>query len=150
MSTRIQRAIPVLFLCRDAEARGPMAEAVLAALGHGRYEAVNAAFHPGAVHQLAVEVMNGRGIDLHRHHAVPLRDLLGRSSFAHGIILAGADERDAPRIFPGAMAMEKWEVARPEHDTPAAFNVVYDRLLLLASDWVAAHAADQELVMVGH
>ena len=57
--------IKILFLCTGNSCRSQMAEAILAHLGGGRFEAFSAGSYPaGFVHQLAIDAMQHLGISM--------------------------------------------------------------------------------------
>lgn len=54
----------VLFICNHNSARSQIAEALLALLGQGRYEAESAGYDLHPINPLVIEVMREKGLDL--------------------------------------------------------------------------------------
>jgi len=144
------RPIPVLIMSREAEARGPLAAALLSVIGHQRYKPVMAALNPCPVHRLVRRIMVEQGLEFHEEEIRSLSSLLGRESFSLGIAIVGKNERTAPRLFPGVVHLERWDIDAPHDDNLETFQELYDQMSLRINEWVVKHAGDRELIMVAH
>ena len=106
----------VLFLCTGNSARSIMAEALLNALGGGRFKAYSAGSRPvGRVHALAIELLNKHGYDTAgaRSKSWDEFTIKGAPKMAYVITLC-AEESDATcPIFPGRAVRAHWPVADP-------------------------------------
>ena len=139
--------VRVLFLCTHNSARSQMAEAILRALGGGRFEVASAGTQPRTVHPLATETMARRGIDLARHRSKSVNELAGRD-FDYVITVCDAANETCP-IFPGAPSRVHWSIADPsavggsEAERAAAFeraaNELTERIETLFSLAKARH-----------
>ena len=70
----------VLFVCVANSCRSQMAEAFAKALGAGEWEIGSAGSSPsGAVHPLAIQLMQELGLDLRRHRSKGLQDVPQRT-----------------------------------------------------------------------
>lgn len=70
----------VLFVCVANSCRSQMAEAFAKALGAGEWEIDSAGTSPsGAVHPLAIQLMQELGLDLRHHRSKGLRDVPQRT-----------------------------------------------------------------------
>ncbi|QKT03726.1 arsenate reductase ArsC [Ectothiorhodospiraceae bacterium 2226] len=108
-----KRRARVLFLCTHNSARSQMAEAWARRLGADWVEAHSAGTAPGALHPLAVRVMQEAGIDLADHHPKPVSD--ERLAWADLVVTVCAEAERACPALPGHVQKKHWAV-----DDPAA------------------------------
>jgi protein-tyrosine-phosphatase len=108
----------VLFLCADNSVRSQLAEALLGHRCGDRYECRSAGLTPKPVHPMVETVLREIGVEADLA-SKPIGPFLGRRAVRHAIILRGADEAEAPRIFPFATHTVRWEVADPSRELPA-------------------------------
>jgi arsenate reductase len=95
-----------------------MAEGFLRSYAPGRYKAHSAGTNPTeAVHPLAIQVMQEKGINIAGQRPKDVSQYLGRLSVRHLIIVCDGANEKCPRIFPGMMNRMFWPF-----DDPAAFK----------------------------
>ena len=95
------------------------------------------------VHPLAVQVMAEVGIDI--SSAVPKTSAkyLGRLPVRHLIIVCEQDEKQSPRIFPGALTREFWPLKNPkDFEGPSdellvQFRQVRDEMMQRILQWLS-------------
>lgn len=135
----------VLFLCTGNSARSIMAEALLNAMGRGRFKAYSAGSHPkGEVHPFACELIE--------KNRLPVADL--RSKSRDEFAKPGAPKLDfvftvcdnaageVCPIWPGQPMTAHWGITDPaaaegtEEDRRKAFFTAYAQLRNLISIWV--------------
>jgi arsenate reductase (thioredoxin) len=102
----------VLFLSRGNATRGQMAEGFLRTLGSDRFEATSAGIEPGALHPLAIEVMEEAGVDISRQKAKNVKDLL-KEHYGYVITVCDSARERAP-IFPFTPNLVHWSIYDPE------------------------------------
>jgi arsenate-mycothiol transferase len=90
-----------------------MAAALLRYHAGDRCEVDSAGLLPKPIHPLVKEVLGEVGLDASSLSPKPIGPILGKKSVGYAIILRGADETDAPRIFPFATRTMCWEVGDP-------------------------------------
>jgi arsenate reductase len=131
----------VLFLCTHNSARSQMAEGLLRHLGGDRFEVESAGSQPRGVHPLAIQVMAGRGVDLHGQRSKHVDDLSERS-FDY-VVTVCDDANETCPVFPGAPRRIHWSIADPsrvegeETERVAAFARAADELTARILDWIA-------------
>jgi protein-tyrosine-phosphatase len=103
----------VLFLCADNSVRSQLAEALMRHRAGGRFEVCSAGLTPKAVPPLVEETLREIGISAVGATSKPLNPFLGTRSVRWAIILRGADEPHAPRIFPFAARQLRWDIGDP-------------------------------------
>lgn len=132
-----EKIYSVLFLCTGNSARSIMAEALLNAMGRGRFKAYSAGSHPkGEVHPLARELIE--------KNRLPVTDL--RSKSWDEFVKPGAPHPDfvitvcdnaageVCPVWPGRPMMAHWGIPDPaavsgtEQDRRKAFFTVYAQL----------------------
>jgi len=112
----VSRIYTVLFLCTGNSARSIMAEALLNAMGRGRFRAYSAGSHPkGEVHPIAIELIE--------QHGLPAEDL--RSKNWEEFAQPGAPRMDfvftvcdnaageACPVWPGRPVTAHWGIPDP-------------------------------------
>jgi arsenate reductase len=141
--------IRVIFLDRDNCARSQMAEAFLARLGAGRYEACSGGIAVTPIHPLTVAVMGEVGYDLAGQESKSAQRFFGRGgAFQFAIMVALPGESGCPRLFPGALAIVRWAIDDPllgdQERSPMVerFRRARDRILAEATRWL--HEQEQQ------
>jgi arsenate reductase (thioredoxin) len=133
----------VLFLCADNSVRSQLAEALLRHRSGGRFEVHSAGLTPKAVHPLVAETLREIGVADAGTIAKPLTPFLGSRSVRYAIILRAADEPQAPRIFPFAARLLRWEIGDPlagsvsEEDSRQRLRHTRDAIDERVCAWVA-------------
>jgi len=140
--------IRVIFLDRDNGARSQMAEAFLARLGAGRYEAHSGGIAVSPIHPLTMAVMAELGYALEGQQSKSAQRFFGRGgAFQFAIMVTRPGERGCPRLFPGALSIGRWAVDDPvEGDRDQAlllarFRRARDLILAEATHWL--HEQDE-------
>ena len=106
------RPFRVLFVCTGNSARSQLAEALLNALGAGRFAAESAGARPaGRVSRRAVAALGELGIDWSGRTPRGL-DGLEREPWDLVITVCDAAKQVCP-VFPGARAMAHWDLPDP-------------------------------------
>jgi len=141
--------IRVIFLDRDNCARSQMAEAFLARLGAGRYEACSGGIAVAPIHPLTMAVMDEVGYDLAGQESKSAQRFFGRGgAFQFAIMVSTPGERGCPRLFPGALSIMRWAIDDPldgdqeRAQLLARFRRTRDRILAEATQWI--HEQDQQ------
>jgi arsenate reductase (thioredoxin) len=111
--TRRRDLIRVIVLDRENALRSQMAEAFLRRIGSDRLEVVSAGIALQPLHALTRIVMGECGYDLAGHEPKSAQLFFGRGAFHVAILVSRADERQCPRLFPGALAIVRWAIADP-------------------------------------
>jgi protein-tyrosine-phosphatase len=130
---RTSRPFSVLFLCTHNSARSQIAEAILRRRGGERFEAASAGSEPaGAVHPLALEVIERLGGDPSAHRPKGFDDVLGRP---WDLVITVCDQAaEACPILPERTVSAHWGIADPskvqgsEERRRAAFMEAYGAL----------------------
>ena len=119
--------ITVIFIDSGADARSPMAEALLRRDGGDRFEVVSAGVTPRGVNPMAVAAMSAVGLDLGSSGSKPVGAFLGRR-FDYVITLCDRARVTCP-VFPGGKQTLHWglddpsEVEGTDADRRAAFDI---------------------------
>lgn len=101
----------VLFLCTHNSARSQMAEGLLRAKGGSHIEVFSAGTEPSDVHPLAIEAMDGLGIDIRSQQSKFMNGFLGEH-FDYVITVCDRAKDSCP-IFPGAPEQIHWSFPDP-------------------------------------
>ena len=116
--TSASRAHPLrlLFLCTGNSARSQMAEAILNAKGHGRFEAHSAGSRPAArVNPLAIAALQRAGLEWSGHAP---RSVGGLEHEHWDFVVTVCDNaREACPIFPGQPMLAHWGMEDPAEAT---------------------------------
>ncbi|MBA3937499.1 MAG: arsenate reductase ArsC [Planctomycetes bacterium] len=135
----------VIFLDHENAIRSQIAEAFLQRLGGDGYEVCSGGIEPRPVHPLTAVVMGEVGYDIHLQESKSAQRYFGRgSAFQVAILVSMPDERDCPRLFPGALRVERWPNRDPltgDQDPAlllARFRATRDNLKLQTEVWVKA------------
>jgi arsenate reductase len=95
------------------------------------------------VHPFAVQVMAEVGIDIGAAVPKSAAKYLGRLSVRQLIIVCEPEEKQSPRIFPGAMTREIWELKDPsDFEGPSdemlvRFRQTRDEISHLITQWLS-------------
>jgi protein-tyrosine-phosphatase len=108
-------AVNVLFVCTDNATRGPMAQALLAKFGAGRFRAFSAAIRPGpSIHPMAQEILSSYGVNLAEDGLKPVAEFFEPTARKMDVVIALTDE--AERIvqkWPGPVFKARWRITDP-------------------------------------
>lgn len=132
MSTDTLPRQRVIFVCTHNSARSQMAEGMLRAWGHGRYEVFSAGTEATRVRPEAIEVMREVGVDITGHTSKTLEPFTGEA-FNWLITVCDQAAESCPTI-PGVRQQAHWSIEDPsavEGDADArlaAFRVARDHL----------------------
>ena len=158
-----QSSVRILVLDYDNAIRSQMAEAFLHRLGDGHLQVFSAGLAPNPIHPMTLEVMEEIGYDLAQQQSKSARLFFGFGSFEVAILVSHPDERECPRLFPGALRIERWP-----NDNPLSgpgdvnllrgrFRAVRDSIKSQAEAWWrdfstnrTPHSMDRQLAAVGH
>ncbi len=153
----------VIVLDRENAVRSQMAEAFLRRIGSDRLEVVSAGIAPQPLHELTRTVMGECGYDLAGHAPKSAQLFFGRGAFHLAIMVSHPDERQCPRLFPGALDIMRWPNADPlagllePSERLDLFREVRDHIRDQAEAWWSQCAAalhDEEssrlLMAIGH
>jgi arsenate reductase (thioredoxin) len=131
----------VLFLCQHNSARSQMAEAMLRAWGHGRFEAHSAGMEATGVRPEAIAVMGELGIDISQQASKTVERYLGQGWDA--LIPVCEEACEACPWIPGAKRVERWAFDDPSAEPGdalarmAAFRRVRDEIVVAVRDLIA-------------
>lgn len=155
--------VRVICLDRDNSIRSQMAEAFLRQLGGDKFDICSGGLTPEPLHPLTVQVMAEVGVSLESQRAKSAQDYFGQEAFQVAIMVSHPDERDCPRLFPGALRVERWpnELPLVPGLTPEQqlerFRRIRDRIQVQAQTWVKAQKdaetgvfSAKRLAVVGH
>jgi arsenate reductase len=162
MTRRVER-IRIIALDVENAVRSQMAEAFLRDVGGQRVEACSGGIRPQPLHPLTVRVMGEVGLDLAGQASKSAQRFFGQAAFQFAVLLTHADEAGSPRLFPGALAIERWPTDDPlqgEMDDEGRlerFRASRDQIRAHVHDWwvrMAEAAPDSQgsqlLSSIGH
>ena len=134
------RTSNVLFLCTGNSARSILAEALLNAIGKGRFRAYSAGSAPtGAVHPLALEILRENGLPTEGLRSKSWSELLApRAPAMDFVFTVCASAEQACPLWPGHPFKAHWAIEDPaaagtRQAFAHAFGLLRDRLLVFAS-----------------
>lgn len=136
--------VRVICLDRENSARSQMAEAFLRHFEPGRFEVCSGGLDPMDIHPLTRQVMEEIDIPLLDQTGKSAQLYFGKEAFQVAIMVSHPDERQTPRLFPGALRVERWPNEDPfagELDDAARlelFRRVRDRIQEQAQIWIKA------------
>jgi arsenate reductase len=104
----------VLFVCIHNSARSQMAEAFLAQICGGEFEAHSAGLEPGKLNPIVVEAMEEVGIDISGNQTKAVFDFI-KSGKMFAYVITVCDQASAERcpIFPGVTTRLHWSFPDP-------------------------------------
>ena len=138
MDIELQR---VIFVCTHNSARSQMAEGMLRAWAHDRFEAFSAGTEATEVRPEAIEVMREIGIDISTQASKTLDPFLHQRF--DWLVTVCDQAREACPTLPGVERQHHWSVDDPstvEADGPtrmAAFRAARDDLASRVRDFIA-------------
>lgn len=136
--------VRVICLDRDNAIRSQMAEAFLRHLGGDKFELYSGGLTPEPIPPEVVQVMAEVGISLADHASKSCQLYFGQQAFQVAIMVSHPDERDCPRLFPGAMRVERWpnEIPRlrgqSQEELLIQLRRIRDRIHAQAQAWIKA------------
>jgi arsenate reductase (thioredoxin) len=139
----------VLFLCTNNSARSQMAEAFLRKYGGEQYQAFSAGMHPNGVHPMTVQVMQEVGIDISAQQSKGVKEIMGRYTFEHAIIVCRRAEDDCPTLSADARHIHRWLFEDPvraegtDADKLAHFRSVRDQIEARVKLWLEETAEEE-------
>jgi arsenate reductase (thioredoxin) len=155
--------VRVICLDRDNAIRSQMAEAFLRHFGEGKFEICSGGIDPQPLHPLAVQVMAEINVPMESQRPKSAQDYFGKEAFQSAILVSHPDEGDCPRLFPGALRVERWpnEIPLVSGQTPEQqlerFRRIRDRIKVQAQTWIKAQKdaetgvfSAKRLAVVGH
>ena len=138
----------VLFLCTGNSARSQMAEGLLRHRAGDQYNALSAGTSPKTLNPLAVQVMNEIGIDISQQRSKDLVEFLGKVAIPHLVVVCGNAAETCPRVWPGVMTREFWNLDDPAAATGSeevrldVFRESRDEIDRRIRNWLRDHHAD--------
>ena len=136
--------VRVICLDRENSARSQMAEAFLRHLEPQRFEVCSGGIEPLDIHPLTRQAMTEINVPLLDQTGKSAQLYFGKETFQVAILVSHPDERRNPRLFPGALRVERW----PNEDPLAGnlddaarlelFRRVRDRIQAQAQTWIKA------------
>jgi arsenate reductase len=132
----------VLCLDRENSIRSQMAEAFIRFYGSDKFDVFSGGTEPQPIHPLTIQVMNEVGISLDQQHSKTAQLFFGHSAFHFALMVSHPSETNCPRLFPGALRIERWPNQNPLADQLAAeeqltlFRSIRDRIQKQAQTWV--------------
>lgn len=136
--------VRIICLDRENSARSQMAEAFLRHLEPERFDVVSGGLEPMEIHPLTRQVMDEIGVKLLDQEGKSAQRYFGKEAFQVAILVTHPDEKRNPRLFPGALRVERWPNEDPLGGTldDAArlevFRRVRDRIKAQAEAWIKA------------
>lgn len=136
--------VRVICLDQDNAVRSQMAEAFLRMIGGDKFEIHSGGIVSLPIHPLAVRVMEEIGVRLDGQTAKCCQVYFGQQAFQVAIMVSHPDEGHCPRLFPGAMRIDRWPNVDPlvgemtDDQRLERFRLVRDRIKLQAETWVKA------------
>lgn len=136
--------VRVICLDRENSARSQMAEAFLRHLEPERFEVCSGGLEPMEIHPLTRQVMDEVGVKLLDQTGKSAQLYFGKEAFQVAIMISHPDEKQNPRLFPGALRVERWPNEDPlvgNLDDAARlelFRRVRDRIHVQAQTWIKA------------
>ena len=136
--------VRVICLDRENSARSQMAEAFLRHLEPERFEVCSGGLEPMEIHPLTRQVMDEVGVKLLEQEGKSAQRYFGKEAFQVAIMVSHPDERKNPRLFPGALRVERWPNEDPlagdldENARLELFRRVRDRIKAQAEAWIKA------------
>lgn len=132
----MSRPLSVLFLCTHNTARSIIAEALLAKLGKGRFQACSAGSSPrasGEPNPLALQVLAEAGFPTDGLHSKGWDEFLREGGAAVDIVITVCDDaQESCPVFPGRPATAHWGYADPSAgDAPQELKLAAFRKTLI-------------------
>jgi arsenate reductase len=156
--------VRVICLDRENSARSQMAEAFLRHLEPERFDVCSGGLEPMEIHPLTRQVMDEIGVRLLDQEGKSAQRYFGKEAFQVAIMVSHPEEKKNPRLFPGALRVERWPNEDPlageldENARLELFRRVRDRIKAQAETWIKAQkdaetgvfSAKRTRLAVGH
>ena len=117
------KGIKVLVLCTGNSCRSVMAEALINALGRGRYQAWSAGSFPaGYIHPKSIETLQRHGIDPGQPHSKSWNELADQ---VFDLVITVCDQAagESCPLFPGKPRKLHWSTPDPAKATGSATEI---------------------------
>ena len=136
--------VRVICLDRENSARSQMAEAFLRHLEPERFDVCSGGLEPMDIHPFTRQVMDEVGVKLLDQEGKSAQRYFGKEAFQVAIMVTHPDEKKNPRLFPGALRVERWPNEDPlagtmnDAERLELFRRVRDRIKMQAEAWIKA------------
>jgi arsenate reductase len=138
----------VLFFCKHNSCRSQMAEAYLKKLAGEQFEVFSAGLYPEMIHPFVDVVMQEDGVSIHGQTAKSIDLYLGKEPLDHIIIVCQEGEAECPRLYPFALAVERWPLPDPaqvqgdKETILAAFRRTRDEIKRRIEQWITKNVSE--------
>jgi arsenate reductase len=137
--------VRIICLDRENSARSQMAEAFLRHYEPGRFDVCSGGLEPMEIHPLTRKVMDEVGVKLlDDQSGKSCQRYFGKEAFQVAIMVSHPDEKKNPRLFPGAIRVERWPNEDPlageldDQGRLELFRQVRDHIQAQAQAWIKA------------
>ena len=110
-SNPLRSPVRILFVCTHNSARSQMAEALLRKIGGKQVQAFSAGSEPKPIHDLAIQVMQEKNIDIRPQRSKGLETVIGQE-FDYVVTVCDRARENCP-AFPGHPVQVHWSIPDP-------------------------------------